>query len=231
VKRANRWSTQLPHRLNRSGGVPEPDRPTSGDGSTDDGGGVARDGVGEVGGMVVVCGTSGPWGQPRGLTEMRVIRRITGAPMGLVTTMIRHSSFSSSSPSSSPDGLITKARGPMQLSWGIAPSRGWHTAGPNDPMERRRGSRDPSTGMPPGRGKGTGPLQHSAVWRSRRRYWWWCRGEDQVIVAPATMTTASAVAWGGDRVKQCQNKISKPLSCILPCDLLRRSLCSCLKCS
>jgi hypothetical protein len=43
----NCQSTRLPHGLNRFGGVPEPDRPTSVDGSAGGGGGAAR--VSEVG--------------------------------------------------------------------------------------------------------------------------------------------------------------------------------------
>jgi hypothetical protein len=58
----------LPHILNRSDGAPEPDGPASIDGSAD-GGGTVREGVGEVGGMVVL-GVSGPWGQPRGPMEI-----------------------------------------------------------------------------------------------------------------------------------------------------------------
>jgi hypothetical protein len=61
----------LPHILNRSGSVPEPDGPTSVDGSTDVGG-VTRDGVGEVGGMVV-RGASGPWGWPREPMEILAV--------------------------------------------------------------------------------------------------------------------------------------------------------------
>jgi hypothetical protein len=60
----------LPHGLNRSGGVPEPDGLALGDGSTGDGdGGAAR-----VDDMVSVRGTSGPWGRPHEPTEMRAIR-------------------------------------------------------------------------------------------------------------------------------------------------------------
>jgi hypothetical protein len=59
VKWANYQSTQLPHRLNSSGGVPEPDEPASGDGSAAAGGGGAAR-AGEVGGALSVRGTSGP---------------------------------------------------------------------------------------------------------------------------------------------------------------------------
>jgi hypothetical protein len=52
----------LPHGLNRSGGIPEPDGLALVDGSVD-GGGVARDGAGEVG-VMVVRGASGPWVGP-----------------------------------------------------------------------------------------------------------------------------------------------------------------------
>jgi hypothetical protein len=53
-------------------------------------------------GVDLVCGASGPWGWPRGPTEMRVIRRITDAPTSPVTIVMRHSSSSSSLRSSSP---------------------------------------------------------------------------------------------------------------------------------
>jgi hypothetical protein len=72
VKQANRQSIRLPHGLNRSGGVPEPDRPASGDGSA--GGGGDGSGAARVGDVVSVCGTSGPWGRPHGPMEMRVVR-------------------------------------------------------------------------------------------------------------------------------------------------------------
>jgi hypothetical protein len=76
VKRANRQSTRLPHGLNRSGDVLEPDGLASGDGSTGgDDGGVARvSEVGEDGGEGSVRGASGPWGQPLGPMVIRVIR-------------------------------------------------------------------------------------------------------------------------------------------------------------
>jgi hypothetical protein len=48
VKQANCQSTRLPHRLNRSSGVPEHDRSASRDGSTG-GGGDGAVGVSEVG--------------------------------------------------------------------------------------------------------------------------------------------------------------------------------------
>jgi hypothetical protein len=72
AKRANRRSIRLPHGLNRSGGVPEPDGPTSGDGSA--GGGGSGSGAARVGGVVSIHGASGPWGRPHGPTEMRVVR-------------------------------------------------------------------------------------------------------------------------------------------------------------
>jgi hypothetical protein len=101
---ANRWSSWLPHELFRSGGVLEPEGPASLEGSADGGPDAAREGVGEVGGVVAVLGASGPWGRPRGLMKMHAVRRITGAPTGPVTTEIWRSSSSSSSslPSSSP---------------------------------------------------------------------------------------------------------------------------------
>jgi hypothetical protein len=59
TKRMNHQSTRLPHGHNKSGGILEPNRPASGDGSAGGGGGAARDGVGEVGGVVVVHGVLG----------------------------------------------------------------------------------------------------------------------------------------------------------------------------
>jgi hypothetical protein len=89
----------LPHELLRSDGIPEPEGPASLEGSASGGPGMVR-GVGEVGGVISVRGASGPWGQPRGPTEMRAVRRIVGAPTGPMTTMMRRSSSSSSPPSS-----------------------------------------------------------------------------------------------------------------------------------
>jgi hypothetical protein len=71
MKQVNHQSTQLSHRLNRSGSMPGSDGSASVDGSAD-GGGVARDGVSEVGG-VVVHGAGGPWGRPRGLIEILAV--------------------------------------------------------------------------------------------------------------------------------------------------------------
>jgi hypothetical protein len=105
VKRANRRSIRLPHELNRSCGVSEPDGPTLVDGSIDSGGGggVARVGeVGEGSGDGSIRGTSGPWGRPLGPMVMRAIRWTADTPTGPVTTVIRRSSTSSSLPSSSP---------------------------------------------------------------------------------------------------------------------------------
>jgi hypothetical protein len=34
---------------------------------------MVREGVGEVGGVVVILGASGPWGWPRGSMEMRTV--------------------------------------------------------------------------------------------------------------------------------------------------------------
>jgi hypothetical protein len=109
AKRANHLSTRLPHRLNSSGGVPESDGPASADGSAyGDGGGVARVGdVDEDDDVESVRGASGPWGRPRGPTEMCAVRWIAGAPLGPVITVMRHSS-PSSLPSSSPWWLDNK---------------------------------------------------------------------------------------------------------------------------
>jgi hypothetical protein len=84
----------LPHGLNRSCGVSEPDEPTSVDGSVDGGGGGGAARVGEVGegsGVGFVQGASGPWGQPLGPMVMRAVRRTAGTPMGPMTTVIRRS--------------------------------------------------------------------------------------------------------------------------------------------
>jgi hypothetical protein len=83
VKRANRRSTRLPHRLKRSGDVPEPDGPVLIDGSASSGG-ATRDGVDEVGG-VVVRGANSPWGRPRGPMEILAVLRWSsqrGAALG-----------------------------------------------------------------------------------------------------------------------------------------------------
>jgi hypothetical protein len=76
VKWVNHQSTRLSHRLNSSSGVSEPDGSTLGDGSTGGGsGGAARvSEVSEDGGVVSVSGASGPWGWPRGPTEMHVVQ-------------------------------------------------------------------------------------------------------------------------------------------------------------
>jgi hypothetical protein len=69
----NHQSTRLSHRLNSSSGVSELDGSTLGDGSAGGGsGGAAR--VSEDGGVVSVSGASGPWGWPRGPTEMHVVQ-------------------------------------------------------------------------------------------------------------------------------------------------------------
>jgi hypothetical protein len=101
VKWANHRSTWLPHGLNRSDSVPELDGPASVGGSVN-GGGVTKYSVGEVGGVVVVCDTIGPWGRPRGLMVILVVWRITGTPMRPVTTVMRQALSSSSPPSASP---------------------------------------------------------------------------------------------------------------------------------
>jgi hypothetical protein len=59
AKWANRQSSRLPHELLRFGGVPGSKGLASLEGSAGSGG-VARDSVGEVGGVVVVRGASGP---------------------------------------------------------------------------------------------------------------------------------------------------------------------------
>jgi hypothetical protein len=51
---------------------------------------------------------------------------------------------------------MMRAHAPVQPYWGMAPNHGWHTAGPDDPMERHRGPRVPSAGKPAGQGKGMG---------------------------------------------------------------------------
>jgi hypothetical protein len=84
----NRRSSRLPHRLLRSGGVPEPEGPSLLEGSACGGPSVAREGVGDVGGMVVVRGASGRWGRPLGPMEMHAVRLIIGAPTGPTTTKI-----------------------------------------------------------------------------------------------------------------------------------------------
>jgi hypothetical protein len=77
VKWANHRSTWLSNELNRSGSAPKPDEPASVDGSTDDRGAM-REGVGEVGG-VVVLGAGGPWGRPHGSMEILTVRQVSGA--------------------------------------------------------------------------------------------------------------------------------------------------------
>jgi hypothetical protein len=151
----NQRSSRLLHRLLRTGGVLEPEGPASLEGNAGSGSDAAREGVGEVGSVVPIRGDSGPWGQPRGPMELCVVWWNGGAPMGLVTTVMQCSS-SSSSPPSAPDGLMVKAREFVQPDWGTAPNRGWHTAGPNDPMERRRGPTTLSAGTLAGLGKGMG---------------------------------------------------------------------------
>jgi hypothetical protein len=85
---ANRRSSRLSHRLFRSDGVTEPEGPAPLEGSAGSGPGVAREGVGEVGGVVVVCGASGPWGWSHGPMEIHVVRCIVGVRTGPVTTEI-----------------------------------------------------------------------------------------------------------------------------------------------
>jgi hypothetical protein len=62
-------------------------------------------------------------------------------------------------------------------------------------------------GSPAGRGRGWGPLQHSLVWRGRRR-WWICRGNLLAMVAPASTVAVMAVAtWANDNMKQCNHQV------------------------
>jgi hypothetical protein len=157
----------LPHGLNRSGGVSEPDGPASVDGSAH-GGGVANVGeVGEAGGDGSVRDAIGPWGRPLGPMVMRAVQRTTGVPTRPVTSVMWHLLASSSLPSSSPECPMTRALGPVQPGWG-KPIHRWHTVPPSDPMERHQGPRPPSASKLIVQGKGTGPLQHAAVWRGRR---------------------------------------------------------------
>jgi hypothetical protein len=60
---------------------------------------------------------------------------------------------------------MTTAHGLVQPGWGMAPNRGWHTASPDDPMQRHRGPRAPSIGMSVSRGMGIGaaPTHDSVV--------------------------------------------------------------------
>jgi hypothetical protein len=89
---------QLPQRLFRSSNVTNSDGLASLGGGASTGGAV-REGVDEAGGMVVL-GTSGPWGRPRGLTVILIIQLINDPWTRPETTEIRHGS--SSFPSSSP---------------------------------------------------------------------------------------------------------------------------------
>jgi hypothetical protein len=77
AKQPKRQKIQLSHELNRFGGAPEPDGPTLVDESAGSGG-TMREGVGKVGG-VVVLGTSGPCGRPCGPMEILAVLRVTGA--------------------------------------------------------------------------------------------------------------------------------------------------------
>jgi hypothetical protein len=70
---ANRRSSWLPHGLFRSGGVSEPEGPAALEGSAGSGPGAAREGIGEVGGVVAVLSASDPWGQPRGPMEILAV--------------------------------------------------------------------------------------------------------------------------------------------------------------
>jgi hypothetical protein len=91
---------RLPHGLYSSGGVPDPDGPAS------LGGGAAREGVGEAGG-VVVLNTSDPWGSlPRafgGSSALGIGRR---RPRFTVVLLLL--------PPPPPHGPVTKTRPPVQ---------------------------------------------------------------------------------------------------------------------
>jgi hypothetical protein len=78
MKRVNCRSTRLPHRLNRSGVIAEPDGLASRDGRAS-GGGASRVGeVGEDDGEGSVRGANGPWGRPSGSMVMHAVQHITG---------------------------------------------------------------------------------------------------------------------------------------------------------
>jgi hypothetical protein len=147
----------LSHELFRSGGVPKSERLASLEGSVD-GGGTVRDSVGEVGSVVAVHGTSGPWGRPHGPMEILVVWRIAGAPIGpgdhrdvvgfvffffslLLRLMTR---LRGPKPRCNPVG----ARSPIVDSARVASTTLW----------RGVGLRVPSVGTLVGQGKGTGPL-------------------------------------------------------------------------
>jgi hypothetical protein len=59
----------------RSGGVPESEGSASLEGSAGSDGGMISDGLGEVGSVVAVRRTNGPWGRPREPMEMHVVQR------------------------------------------------------------------------------------------------------------------------------------------------------------
>jgi hypothetical protein len=115
MKWVNRHSSRLPHILFRFGGVSESEGLASLEGSAS-GGGTSRDGVGEVGGVVSSCGASGPWGRPHGPMEIRVVRHITSAPTGPMTTLMSRASSSSSPPPPPPpsDDPMTMACASVQ---------------------------------------------------------------------------------------------------------------------
>jgi hypothetical protein len=178
---------------------PLSDGAVSVDGNAGGGGGGATR-VGEGSGDGSVRGANGPWGRPLGPMVMHVVRWIAGAPTGLVATMMRCSSASSSLPSLPPECPMMRGLGPVQPSWG-KPNRGRHTILPSVPMERRQGLRALSAGKPAVQWKETGPLQHTAVWHGRRRrLQWWCRGKDLTAVASSSTVTAEAAAWGSNRM-------------------------------
>jgi hypothetical protein len=147
----NQWRSRFLHRLKRAGGEPDPEGPTSLEGSAAGGPGATRVGVGEPGGMVASRDASGPWGRPLGPMEILTVRRITGGPMGPVTTKIWRLPSSSSPPP--PDDSMTKVHEPVQPGWGN-PNHGRRMACPDDPFDGHRGPRA-TAGSPVGQGKGT----------------------------------------------------------------------------
>jgi hypothetical protein len=65
----------LSYMVFRSGSVPDLDGPDSLAGGTSTGG-TTREGINELGGMVVL-GVSGPWGQPRGPTVFLAVQWVS----------------------------------------------------------------------------------------------------------------------------------------------------------
>jgi hypothetical protein len=84
----NQRRSRLLHGLSSTNGDPEPEGPALLEGSTCGSLGVPREGVGELGGVVAVRDTSGPWGWPLGPMEICAVRHIADSPTGPVTTEI-----------------------------------------------------------------------------------------------------------------------------------------------